>query len=240
MAVKELSPSHQNYLQAIWALQEWSEEPITPTILAKQVGVKLATVSEAVKRLASQGYLIHAPYGSIELSETGRVYAVKMIRRHRLLETFLADVLGYRWDEVHDEADALEHVVSDLLIDRIDRHLGYPTKDPHGDPIPDADGNVLSLEAKKLSEIEGKVRVIVERICDSDPELLQYFSSRGVMIGSTLEASEGEPFSNTLDLRVFPGGVDFLLGKMAAESVWVSIDLPKLNPSADAESDAEE
>ena len=142
MSVTSLTASSQTYLKAIWNLQEWSDDPVGTSMLAAKVGVRLSTVSEAVRKLTEQGMLQHTRYGSVALTEEGAQHAVAMVRRHRLIETFLAETLGYRWDQVHEEAEALEHVVSDFMVDRIDELLGYPTKDPHGDPIPSRAGDI--------------------------------------------------------------------------------------------------
>src|SRR5690606_20624954 len=160
----QLSASSQNYLKAIWGLQEWSDDPITPTAVAAKVGVRLSTASDAIRKLGEQGLVQHTPYGAVTLSEQGRTHALAMVRRHRLIETFLVQVLGYRWDQVHDEADALEHAVSDLMVDRIDEHLDHPTRDPHGDPIPQPDGTVARPDAVQLSAVEPGRAVRAERI----------------------------------------------------------------------------
>ena len=136
MSVSDLSTSTQNYLKAVWTLSEWSDQPVTPSLIAERTELKLSSVSDAVRRLTSQGLLTHTPYGAVELTEAGHAYAVAMVRRHRLIETFLVKMLGYGWDQVHDEAEHLEHAVSDFMIERIDELLGRPTRDPHGDPIP--------------------------------------------------------------------------------------------------------
>lgn len=136
MSVSALSASTQNYLKAIWGLTEWSSAQVTPTLIAERTGLKLSSVSDAVRKLASQGLVDHAPYGAVELTETGRSYALVMVRRHRLIEAFLVSVLGYSWDQVHDEAEHLEHAVSDFMIDRIDEFLEFPTRDPHGGSHP--------------------------------------------------------------------------------------------------------
>src|SRR5699024_1150906 len=118
MSVSDLSASTQNYLKAVWGLTEWSSAPVTPSSIAERTGLRLSSVSDAVRKLSSQGLLEHAPYGSVELTDTGRAYALTMVRRHRLIETFLVRVLHYTWDQVHDEAEHLEHAVSDFMIDR--------------------------------------------------------------------------------------------------------------------------
>ena len=139
----DLSPVAQDYLKAIWSAQEWSSEPATSKMLAVRFGVSASTVSQYLRRLAAQGLVEHAPYGSIELSDNGRHLAVAMVRRHRLIEAFLVKALGYSWDEVHSESEVLEHAVTDRMVERIDRFLGHPERDPHGDPIPRQDGTFV-------------------------------------------------------------------------------------------------
>ncbi|MFF2773189.1 iron dependent repressor, metal binding and dimerization domain protein, partial [Streptomyces bacillaris] len=137
-------------------------------------------MSDGIRRLADQGLVVHEPYGAIELTEDGRRGAVAMVRRHRLIETFLVEELGYGWDEVHDEAEVLEHAVSDGLVDRIDRRLGFPARDPHGDPIPTADGTPRRPEAVPLLNAETGVPLTVLRISDADPAVLRYLGERGI------------------------------------------------------------
>lgn len=212
----------QNYLKVIWSLEEWSETPITNSAIAEAAGVRLSTVSDALRKLADAGLIDHQRYGTVSLTDEGRELAVVMTRRHRLIETFLVQILDYSWDEVHDEADRLEHAVSDELVNRIDRVLDYPTRDPHGDPIPSAEGRVHKPAAHLLSEITAPCRVRVERISDADPEMLQYFASRGIIVDAELELLEGEPYSETTALSVAGNEQQVLLGKAASGSVWAS------------------
>nr|WP_209706625.1 metal-dependent transcriptional regulator [Leucobacter exalbidus] len=222
----------QNYLKVIWGLQEWSEAPVSNSAIAEAAGVRLSTVSDALRKLSDLEFIGHARYGSVTLTDAGRQHAVAMIRRHRLLETFLVDMLGYEWDEVHDEADRLEHAVSDQLIDRVDRALGYPTRDPHGDPIPSADGRVHRPDAAPLSQFTGPGRVRVERISDSDNEMLQYFASRGLVVDVLLDVLPGEPYSETVTVSV-NGAEAVRLGPAAAAAVWVSVGATDETPAAD-------
>ena len=194
MSVSELSTSTQNYLKAIWGLKEWSSEPVTATLIAKQLGLKLSSVSDAVRKMAKQGLVSHTPYGSVELTELGRQYALVMVRRHRLLESFLVQALGYTWDEVHNEAENLEHAVSDMLIERVDKFLDYPTRDPHGDPIPTVDGQITIPSAHRLTDSGAQSQVTVERISDSDPQLLKFLEERGIVTGAVLSTREERPF----------------------------------------------
>lgn len=213
----------QNYVKVIWGLQEWTDAPISPTKVSEAVGVRLSTVSDALRKLADGELVHHERYGSVTLTDLGREYAVAMIRRHRLLETFLVQVLGYEWDEVHEEADRLEHAVSDELITRIDRTLGFPTRDPHGDPIPTAEGLVHRPDAAVLAELDAPCSARVERISDADNEMLQYFASRGLVVDAELDVLAPEPYSDTVTVRVSGGGEDVRLGQAAARSIWASL-----------------
>ncbi|WP_336658491.1 metal-dependent transcriptional regulator [Leucobacter sp. USHLN153] len=238
MSVDELSPSVQNYLKVIWGLQEWSDAPVSNSAIAESAGVRLSTVSDALRKLTELGFVGHAPYGSVTLTELGRGHAITMTRRHRLLETFLVRHLAYEWDEVHDEADRLEHAVSDELIDRMDRVLGHPRRDPHGDPIPSASGDVHRPDAMLLLDAPAPCRVRVERISDADNAMLQFFAGRGIVVDAELEVLPGEPYSETVTVRVIgaaggaqgdtgtPGQSAALLslGAAAAAAVWVSTE----------------
>ncbi|MDO5052333.1 MAG: metal-dependent transcriptional regulator [Pseudoclavibacter sp.] len=227
MSVSELSTSTQNYLKVVWALQEWSEEPVTSSTIAARTGLKLSTVSGAVGKLAAEGLLTHAKYGAVSLTERGRRLAVEMIRRHRLIETFLVRELHYGWEEVHDEAEHLEHAVSDLLVDRIDALLGHPSRDPHGDPIPDRDGTVRAPSARRLSSFAPGGRVLVERFSDEDPQLLRFFAERGLVLGAVLGIEPGAPYSDAVEVRVLDPetgepGEAVPLGRTACDAVWAA------------------
>ena len=202
MPLSELSASTQNYLKAIWSLEEWSNMPATASALAERMGLRASSVSDGLKRLAAADLIEHQRYGTIELTELGRTYAVAMIRRHRLIETFLVETLGYTWDRVHDEAEVLEHAVSDFMIERIDTVLGHPSRDPHGDPIPDASGRISFPHTVPLSQCEPGETVVLERINDSDPKLLRYLSEHGFTPGAHLAIEEGAPFSEAINVRV--------------------------------------
>lgn len=226
---QDLTPVTQDYLKVVWGATEWSDEPVTTKLLADRIGVGASTVSETVRRLAGQGLLEHAPYGVIALTDTGRRLALAMVRRHRLLETYLVQQLGYGWDEVHDEAEVLEHAVSDTLVARIDAVLGHPVRDPHGDPIPTADGHVVRPAAVPLVGLVAGERAAVVRISDADPDVLRYLDEFGIGLDSELEVVELRAYAGTISLRCLsaPGagsGADPVqLGLRAAEHVWVSV-----------------
>ncbi|WP_278263946.1 metal-dependent transcriptional regulator [Nocardia sp. AG03] len=218
----ELSAVAQDYLKVIWTAQEWSQEKVSTKLLAERIGVSASTVSEAVRKLADQGLVEHARYGSITLTEHGRLAAVAMVRRHRLIETFLVNELGYGWDEVHDEAEVLEHAVSDLLMSRIDAKLGYPDRDPHGDPIPSTDGDVPTPPARRLSDFAAGESGRVARISDSDPAMLRYFDSVGIALDTTIEVEERRDFAGTIAVRIDTADSPTELGTLAAEAIWLT------------------
>ena len=180
----------QDYLKAIWGAEENGDEGITIRSLASRVGVAVSTASEKVKRLAAERLAFHEPYGKVTLTEEGRRRALEVVRRHRLLETYLHDALGFDWDEVHEEAEILEHAVSDRLLNRIDEHLGYPRRDPHGDPIPTADGRVCVLSLMPLHDIPLHRRMRIARFSDSDAPALRSLESKGMGLDAVVVVSE--------------------------------------------------
>jgi DtxR family Mn-dependent transcriptional regulator len=222
MPVSDLSTTAQDYLKVIWSATEWSATPITVKQLAERMGVRAATVSDGIRRLAEQGLLVHEPYGSIELTEAGRANAVAMVRRHRLIETFLVEVLGYGWDEVHDEAEVLEHAVSDTLIDRIDRRLGYPSRDPHGDPIPGPDGTPHRPDAVALVEAPAGVPLVVTRISDADPAVLRYLADRGIRLDTVLTVAGRRESLGEATVTLSGSATPVDLEPTAASSLWVT------------------
>ena len=223
MSVSALSDSTQNYLKAVWGLQEWSDAPVTASMVAASTGVALSTASDAIRKLSAQGLLEHTRYSAVGLSPEGRAHAVAMVRRHRLIETFLVEVLHYRWDQVHEEADMLEHAVSDFMIDRIDELLGHPQRDPHGDPIPARDGTVTKPDAVPLTDIAAGTRVRVERISDDDSNLLQYFADHGIVYGTLLETRASAPYTDTIEVAVVDHDTVLPLGRAATDAVWVAL-----------------
>lgn len=224
---QDLTTVAQDYLKVIWTAQEWSPDKVSTKLLAERIGVSASTASESIRKLADQGLVDHAKYGAVTLTEAGRQAALAMVRRHRLMETFLVRELGYGWDEVHDEAEILEHAVSDRMLDRIDAKLGYPTRDPHGDPIPAPDGRVPTPPARQLSVCADGENGTVARISDADPEMLRYFDSVGIALDSRLQVVARRDFAGMISVAVHSAAhedgtvttVD--LGSPAAEAIWV-------------------
>lgn len=172
----------------IYGHTEWQPEPITPSQLAARLGLAPSTVTEMVKKLVAAKHVAHAPYGAVQLTASGRAEALRMVRRHRLVETWLVQQFGYGWDEVHDEAEILEHTLSDRLLAAIDEQLGHPVRDPHGDPIPSSDGTVAIPDAVAFATLDAGARGRVARISDRDPEVLRAIAAAGVGLDSELEA----------------------------------------------------
>ncbi|APT91845.1 hypothetical protein CPHO_01770 [Corynebacterium phocae] len=219
MQLQDLSDRAQDYLKALWDLGEHNGGAPAPlSELAARLGQKMPTASEAVKRLAAKGLVKHTPYSGIELSEEGRRLAIEVVRRHRLLETFLVEKLGYTWDEVHDDADRLEHGCSERFINRIGELLGNPTRDPHGDPIPTSAGVIEDLGLQTLAGVEVGQTVTVERFCDGSPELLRYAFKNGLGVGSKATVVEKEMGLIKVDVE----GRQLVFGDQTAEDITVS------------------
>jgi len=224
------SSSIEDYVKVIYSFTEWQDKPISSTQLAQRLGVANSSVSEMVRKLKDLGLVDHKPYGAVTLTPEGRTLALAVVRRHRLIETFLVRELGYAWDEVHDEAELLEHAVSETFVERLAEKLGHPDRDPHGDPIPTADGTVALPEARLLSELDEGHHGHITRISDDDPELLRYLSREGVDVDAVVEVGERKPFSGALQVHVAPpGGQEghtAELGEQALHALWVADDSP--------------
>ena len=223
MAVPELSSVMQDYLKQICTAAEWDDVQMSTSLLASLVGVSPSTTSEMIRKLAGLGLVNHRPYGAVELTETGRTIALRMMRRHRLIETFLVAELGYTWDEVHDEAEVLEHAVSDLMLSRIDAKLGHPTRDPHGDPIPAEDGSVQRPDARRLSLLQPGETGVIARISDDDPEMLRYFQELSVTLDRQVTVLRRLPFGAGTAIRLEGAdGSQVDMGDLATKSIWVT------------------
>ena len=212
----------EDYVKVIYSHTEWQPEPITTSALAARLGLAASSVTEMVKKLAAQGLVTHVPYGAIELTADGTALALRMLRRHRLIETWLVDHFGYAWDEVHDEAEVLEHALSDRLLDLVDAELGHPVRDPHGDPIPAHDGTLTQPAATLLRDAGAASRGHIVRISDRDPMLLRHLDAEGIRVDTELEIVGRAPFGGSFIVRL-DGGVEKDLGEQALESIWVSV-----------------
>ena len=209
------STAIDDYLKTIYHHTEWQDDRITPSNLALELGLAPSSVTEMVRKLASLGLVDHRPYGPISLTPEGEKRATAVIRRHRLIETWLVREFGFTWDEVHDEAEVLEHAISDRLLEGIDERLGRPRFDPHGDAIPDASGAVVrepfTLLANAVPGQSGRVL----RVSDRDPALLREIERAGIDVGLELSVTES---GIEADGRILP------LPVAATRAVWISAE----------------
>jgi DtxR family Mn-dependent transcriptional regulator len=196
------SEAVEDYAKAIYALQRRDGgRPVGTNELAERLDVTPGSVSGMIKKLAELDLVAHVPYKGVRLTPDGERVALEVMRHHRLLELFLAEQLDVPWDRVHEEADALEHVLSRDLEERIAAKLGDPTHDPHGDPIPDRDLHIEERETMSLASLAVGARGRFVRISDSDPEMLRYLAERGVRLGAELEVLDRQPFDGPLTVR---------------------------------------
>lgn len=207
------SPAADDYLKTVYAHTEWQDAPITPSVLAAKLGIAPSSVTEMVKKLAASGLVSHVPYGAVRLTDAGTERALAIIRRHRLIETWLVREFGYGWHEVHDEAEVLEHTISDRLLEGIDERLGRPRFDPHGDAIPDAAGEVEREPFVLLADAPAGHVGRVLRVDDRDPDLLRALEAVDLTVASTLRLTAS---GCELD------GVETALPEGAAGVVWLT------------------
>ena len=216
-----ISPIMEDYLKAIYELaQERPGEAVPAAALVERIGAAPATVTETVKRLAALGLVNHAPYRGVTLTPAGEKAALEVIRHHRLLEQYLAEALGVPWDQVHAEADRLEHHLSEELEARIAAALGHPTVDPHGDPIPAADLTVAAASQARLSDLGVGQAAVVERAGDQEPAKLRYLAELGLVPGASVTVVERAPFGGPLRLQV--GQQEQTIGYELAHRIFVS------------------
>ncbi len=197
----ELTKSTEDYLKAIFELQATTGAAQTSAI-ADRLEIAPPSVSGMVKRLSESGLLAHVRYKGVQLTGSGKQAALRILRRHRILETYLTSKLGYAWDSVHQEAERLEHAVSDELIERMAMALGNPRHDPHGAPIPTPAGELEEEDLVPLADVPEGELAQLRRVSDKDPELLRYLASLGLKPGVTLEVGVRQPFRGPLTVRL--------------------------------------
>lgn len=216
-----LSRSVEDYLKAIYGLSEQGSAASTSEIAAA-LDVQPASVSGMIKRLAEFGYVQHIPYRGVRLSPEGTREALRIIRRHRILETYLSQRLGYSWDDVHEEAERLEHAASETLIERMAAALEHPRHDPHGAPIPTRSGHVEATDDPTLAEMKAGSRVRIRAVEDEDSERLRYLEARGLLPGVLLRVETRSPFNGPITVRIGnEGGATETLGRELAGRIRV-------------------
>lgn len=237
MASRELlrTVAVEDYAKAIFTLESRTDEPVSTNALAERLGITPGSVSAMLKRLDELGLTTHVPYRGVHLTEEGRLIALEVIRHHRLLESYLADALGMPWDRVHDEAEVLEHVISEDLEALIAAKLGNPTVDPHGDPIPSEALELEERSTRRLESLEPGDEGVFVRVSDSDPEMLRYLGERGIAPGMRFSVRERQPFGGPLFVRF--GDQEHAIGGRLARAMRVEVDG---GASADARSELHE
>jgi DtxR family Mn-dependent transcriptional regulator len=213
-----VSEAAQDYLKAIWKLQSRGE--VTTNALAAELGVSPASATAMLKKLDKLGLVQYERYHGATLTPSGERVALEVVRHHRLLELYLMEALGLSWDEVHTEAERLEHHLSEELEARIDAALGYPTRDPHGDPIPNADLVLVDQERVLLCDVAAGDQAVVRRVPDSDAELLRYLASLGLMPEREVVVVEQAPFDGPVTVEV--DGERHAIGRSVAARIEVA------------------
>jgi DtxR family Mn-dependent transcriptional regulator len=215
---QDRSRAVEDYLKAIRLLQQ-EDATVSTSALAQHLDRSPASVTNMIKSLAERGLVEHEPYHGVQLSQEGEREALRIIRRHRVIESYLIEELGYSWDRVHAEAERLEHAASDELVDRMAAALGHPEMDPHGSPIPTAEGELTELRHPALSEMKSGARVIVREVSDADESRLRYLAELGLFPGTRLDIVAQEPFEGPIRVRI--AGQERSLGRGLAEIVRV-------------------
>lgn len=217
------SDSSENYLKAVFHLQRDATR-VTTTALADHLGVTLPSATKMLKTLAAAGWIDHVPYGGARLTPRGEEQALRVIRKHRLIEVFLSETLGYDWDEVHEEAEQLEHAVSDDLADRLDAFLGFPARDPHGDPIPSADGTLTRVDSPAVTDLTAGATAVVVRVLDQSADVLRYLGELGIRPGAEIRVAEVMPFDGPVRLVI--DDRDAIVGRSIARRIQVTLPVP--------------
>ncbi|MBW3660773.1 MAG: metal-dependent transcriptional regulator [Gemmatimonadetes bacterium] len=215
----EITPPIEDYLKAIYTVGREVAGRASTSAIADRMDVSAASATNMMQRLAEMKLVHYVPYKGVSLSSAGEKIALEVIRHHRLIELYLAEALGYSWDTVHDEAERLEHVISEEFEDRIDAMLGHPTTDPHGDPIPPKSGSMPPDALRPLSEVEAGEAVTVQRVSDRDGEFLRYLASLELVPGTRITVVDRAPYGGTITLEHEDGRVS--VGLDLARKVFV-------------------
>ena len=213
--------SEENYLKAIYHLGKQGAITVSTNAIAEQMDSKASSVTDMVKKLAEKNLANYVKYKGVSLTKKGRLTAATVVRKHRLWELFLVDKLNFSWDEVHDVAEQLEHIKSEKLIDELDAFLNFPKADPHGDPIPDKDGNITKTEKILLSQIEPATMCICVGVKNSSKAFLQYLNKLKMTIGSPIEVIDKESFDQSVVIKLHDKKMN--ISAMTANNLYVKI-----------------
>lgn len=211
--------SEENYLKTIYHLTTVSDAGVSTNAIAEKMETKASSVTDMLKKLAEKELVSYRKYQGVSLTEKGLLEAKMIVRKHRLWEVFLVEKLDFNWDEVHDIAEQLEHIQSEQLINRLDDFLGNPTEDPHGDPIPDAQGRIVKVEKQLLSELEEGQSGICVGVKDTSSEFLKYLDKQNISLGTKIEVLAKEVFDQSLRIRM--GSSEFAISNKIAGNLFV-------------------
>lgn len=214
-----LSKSEENYLKAIFHLSRKTEKGISTNAIAQQLDTKASSVTDMVKKLSDKELVLYVKYQGVTLTTKGEKIAANVIRKHRLWEVLLVEKFNFNWDEVHEVAEQLEHIHSKKLINEIDAFLGYPKNDPHGDPIPDEDGNINFSEKSLLSTIDINMKAVCVGVNDTSSDFLRYLDKQGIALGKEITVLEKEAFDNSMQIKIASN--KFTISQQIANNIYV-------------------
>jgi len=214
-----LSKSEENYLKAIFHLSIKTEKGISTNAIAQQLATKASSVTDMVKKLSDKELVLYKKYQGVTLTKKGEKIGANVIRKHRLWEVLLVEKFNFNWDEVHEVAEQLEHIHSKKLINEIDAFLGYPERDPHGDPIPDEEGNINFLEKSLLSTIEINKRAVCVGVKDTSSDFLRYLDKQEIALGKEITVLEKEAFDKSMRIKI--ASKEFTISQQIANNIYV-------------------
>ena len=211
--------SEENYLKTIYHLSKHGSDSVSTNAIAFKMDTKASSVTDMVQKLSDKGLVEYVKYKGVNLSEKGRSFAVSVIRKHRLWEVFLVNKLDFNWDEVHNVAEQLEHIRSEKLIDELDAFLEFPTHDPHGDPIPDKDGNFNTIDKVPLSTLQENDQSKLLSVKDSSDEFLRYLDKRNIRIGDSIKVIQIEPYDRSIRIEI--NKKELMISEHVAENLYL-------------------
>lgn len=213
------SQAEENYIKTIYTLDAKSNKGVSTNLIAKKMQTKASSVTDMLQKLSEKRLVIYKKYQGAQLSAKGKKIAASVIRKHRLWETFLVNKLNFSWDEVHDIAEQLEHIQSEVLTDKLDQFLGFPTVDPHGDPIPDKRGNIVMQKKEKLSNLNKNEQSVLLGVEDSSDSFLRYLDKKEIAIGDAIRILSIEPFDKSMQIKV--GKRELIITEVVAKNLLV-------------------
>lgn len=214
-----LSKSEENYIKEIYSLQEEMGKEVSTSLIAEKLYTKASSVTDMLQKLANKDLVIYKKYKGVKLNSLGKVRALSIIRKHRLWETFLVDVLHFNWDEVHEIAEQLEHIKSEKLVAKLDEFLGFPTVDPHGDPIPDVDGVIPNIKAICLTHLGVSDEGVFISVKDSSEKFLNFLNNNNLTIGCKIKVNHIEEFDNSMSIEI--NGIQLNISENVAKNIYL-------------------